>query len=85
MPENRVILVTGSTDGIGYETARLLAAGDATVVVHARNEEEGSTACQRLVNSGVDPRRLDPAVADFADLRQVAEPRHRGRRHLPAP
>lgn len=73
MPENRVILVTGSTDGIGYETARLLAAGDATVVVHARNEEEGSTACQRLVNSGVDPRRLDPAVADFADLRQVAD------------
>ncbi|WP_328610245.1 SDR family NAD(P)-dependent oxidoreductase [Amycolatopsis sp. NBC_00345] len=73
MPEKPLILLTGSTDGIGYETARLLAAGDTTVVVHARTEEEGAAAFQRLVNSGADPRRLQPAVADFADLRQVAD------------
>jgi NAD(P)-dependent dehydrogenase (short-subunit alcohol dehydrogenase family) len=73
MPEKPLILLTGSTDGIGYETARLLATGDTTVVVHARTEEEGAAAFQRLVNSGADPRRLQPAVADFADLRQVAD------------
>jgi NAD(P)-dependent dehydrogenase (short-subunit alcohol dehydrogenase family) len=72
VPEGPIVLLTGSTGGIGYETARLLAAGDVTVVVHARTEEEGAAAFQRLVNSGADPRRLQPAVADFSDLRQVA-------------
>ncbi|WP_326835070.1 SDR family NAD(P)-dependent oxidoreductase [Amycolatopsis rhabdoformis] len=73
MPENRVIMLTGSTDGIGFETVRRLATPGATVVVHARNDEEGAAAYQRLVNSGVDSRRLQPAIADFADLRQVAD------------
>ncbi|GAA4543699.1 SDR family NAD(P)-dependent oxidoreductase [Amycolatopsis samaneae] len=73
MPENPTILVTGSTDGIGLETVRLLGAGDATIIAHARTREEGEEAHRRLVSSGVDARRLQPVVADFTDLRQVAE------------
>lgn len=34
----RVILVTGSTDGIGRQTARTLAAGGASVIVHGRSK-----------------------------------------------
>ncbi|WP_020671279.1 SDR family NAD(P)-dependent oxidoreductase [Amycolatopsis nigrescens] len=73
MPENPVVLVTGSSAGIGFETARLLAADGTTVIAHARTEEESTHTFQRLVNTGIDPRRLRPAVADFADLRQVAD------------
>ena len=73
MPENPVILVTGTTEGLGYETARMLATGTTTVIVHARSSEEGEHAYDRLIGSGVDERRLQPAIADFADLRQVAE------------
>ncbi|MFE0020288.1 SDR family NAD(P)-dependent oxidoreductase [Amycolatopsis sp. NPDC059021] len=73
MPENPTVLITGTTDGIGYETVRLLATGDTTVITHARTREEGEEACRRLVASGVDAGRLQPVVADFADLRQVAE------------
>src|SRR5262245_32816418 len=36
MTERRVVLVTGSTDGIGRATARALAAGGMDVIVHGR-------------------------------------------------
>lgn len=73
MSENPVVLVTGTSEGIGYETARLLATGSTTVIAHARSNEEGEEAYRKLLNSGVDERRLQPAVADFTDLRQVAD------------
>jgi retinol dehydrogenase-12 len=38
MPERRVALVTGSTDGIGRATARALAAAGMKVIVHGRNK-----------------------------------------------
>jgi 3-oxoacyl-[acyl-carrier protein] reductase len=41
---NRVCLVTGSTAGIGLETARLLAAESARVVVTGRNEDRAEQA-----------------------------------------
>jgi len=38
MSERRVVLVTGSTDGIGRQTARALAARDLKVIVHGRSK-----------------------------------------------
>src|ERR1051325_5718933 len=38
MTDRRVVLVTGSTDGIGRATARALAAGGMHVVVHGRSK-----------------------------------------------
>ncbi|MCU1687404.1 MAG: short-chain dehydrogenase/reductase [Amycolatopsis sp.] len=73
MPKNPVVLITGTTEGIGYETARLLAAGSTTVIAHTRTGDEGDEACRRLIASGVDGRLLQPAFADFTDLRQVAD------------
>ena len=51
MPENPVILVTGTSEGLGYETARLLAAGTTTVIAHARTPEESQAARDRLIVS----------------------------------
>ena len=76
MPENSVVLVTGTTDGIGFEAVKTLASGDTIVIAHARSAEESQEAYERLARSGVDEHHLQPAVADFADLRQVADMAH---------
>ena len=43
-----VVLVTGSTDGIGKETARRLAAMGASVLVHGKSRERGEQAVREL-------------------------------------
>jgi short-subunit dehydrogenase len=35
--ENKIVLVTGATDGIGKQTAYELADKNATVILHGRN------------------------------------------------
>jgi NAD(P)-dependent dehydrogenase (short-subunit alcohol dehydrogenase family) len=72
----RSVLVTGATEGLGYETARLLAAGNHHVIVHGRTAGQADDAVERLVKDGADPLRLDAAVADFADFHQVATMAH---------
>lgn len=73
MNESPTVLLTGTSEGIGFETARLLANQGCTVIAHARTREEGEESYNRLIGSGVDARRLQPAVADFTDLRQVID------------
>ena len=38
--ENKVIIITGASSGIGEETARVLAANGAKVVLSARREDK---------------------------------------------
>ena len=61
------ILVTGSTDGIGLETARTLQQLRHDVVFHARSQERAETLEDR-------PEVL---VADLADLEQTRVSRAR--------
>src|SRR6266550_1029094 len=44
----RVVLVTGSTDGIGRQTARQLAAGGIKVLVHGRSKAKVDAALAAL-------------------------------------
>jgi NAD(P)-dependent dehydrogenase (short-subunit alcohol dehydrogenase family) len=65
-----VILVTGSTDGIGMITAHVLAGMGATVLVHGRSSER----CRRTVtaireHSGNE--RVSSYIGDFSSLREV--------------
>lgn len=71
--DSRTVLVTGGSDGIGYETVRRLVFAGATVFLHARDRERGEEAVERLVKAGAEPLRLHLVVADFTDLRQVTE------------
>jgi NAD(P)-dependent dehydrogenase (short-subunit alcohol dehydrogenase family) len=48
MTERRVALVTGSTDGIGRATARALAAGGMTVILHGRTKPKVDAALAAL-------------------------------------
>ena len=46
--ENKTALVTGSTKGIGFAIARLLAAEGANVIVNGRSENSTRTAAQKI-------------------------------------
>ena len=71
----KIAIVTGANSGIGYETARALAAKGATVILAGRNEERVSKAAQQIrdeyPNVAVDWLHLD--LADLSSIRKFAE------------
>jgi retinol dehydrogenase-14 len=69
---NKVILITGSTDGISRQTAVELAALGATVLVHARNPARGKVVVEEIQTS-TGNRKVDLFIADLASLKQVRE------------
>jgi NAD(P)-dependent dehydrogenase (short-subunit alcohol dehydrogenase family) len=65
----RVALVTGSTDGLGREVARRLAADGAHVIIHGRNVERGTAVVAEIARGGKGSARF--YQADFASLAEV--------------
>ena len=71
----KMILVTGSTDGIGLETAKELARQGHVLVLHGRNEEKVMRACN-AIRAIVPDASLQTACADLGDLAAVARMAH---------
>lgn len=67
--QGKTVLVTGSTDGLGRELARALAAQGAHVIVHGRNAERGQALVAEITEAGVGSARF--VGADFASLEGV--------------
>jgi NAD(P)-dependent dehydrogenase (short-subunit alcohol dehydrogenase family) len=68
--DNKIVLVTGSTDGIGKQTALELAKKNAYVLIHGRNPERcHNTVDEIKAKSG--NNKLQSFVADFSSLNQV--------------
>lgn len=65
----RIAVVTGSTDGLGREVARRLAASGAHVVIHGRNVERGTAVVDEINAAGNGSARF--YQADFASLAEV--------------
>lgn len=66
----KTILITGATDGIGLETAAMLAAAGHDVMIHGRSAQKLEAAQQSIVErSGGQP--VDAFRADLSDLDQV--------------
>jgi len=65
----KTVLITGSTDGLGRELARALAADGAHVIVHGRNTERGMALVDEITATGVGSARF--VAADFASLDAV--------------
>ncbi|MDT8340854.1 MAG: SDR family NAD(P)-dependent oxidoreductase [Longimicrobiales bacterium] len=68
-PGQRVILVTGSTSGLGREVARALAADGAHVILHGRSEDRAADLLDEIRNAGAGSARF--YRADFAALDEV--------------
>lgn len=67
------MLVTGSTDGLGREVARRLAATGAHVIVHGRNAERGQALVSEIEADGRGSARFYAAdLATLANVRQLA-------------
>jgi NAD(P)-dependent dehydrogenase (short-subunit alcohol dehydrogenase family) len=67
--KGKTVLVTGSTDGLGRELARALAADGAHVIVHGRNAERGQALVDEVTRAGVGKATF--VAADFASLDAV--------------
>jgi NAD(P)-dependent dehydrogenase (short-subunit alcohol dehydrogenase family) len=70
--ENKVVLVTGGTGGIGFEAAKELAAGGATVVIVGRDAQRGEAAVQEISGETGNPR-LSYLRADLSELEQIEQ------------
>jgi len=73
--ENKTVLVTGGTDGIGKETALQLARMGARVLVHGRDKEKGVQAMDDI-NRETCNEKVGLYYADFsslADVKRMAE------------
>jgi NAD(P)-dependent dehydrogenase (short-subunit alcohol dehydrogenase family) len=68
--DQHVVLVTGSTDGLGRALALELAARGATVLLHRRNAHRGEVHCARSARA-TGNERLAFYLADFSSLGQV--------------
>ncbi len=67
-----IALITGANKGIGFATARLLAARGVTVLLGARHEQHGRQAEQALRADGADARYLPLDVTSEDSARQAA-------------
>ena len=73
-PGQEVVLVTGSTSGLGREVARRLASTGAFVIVHGRNRERGMEVVEAIESDGVGNARFYAAdLSSFDQTRAFGE------------
>ena len=73
--ENKTVLVTGGTGGIGRETARQLARMDARVLVHGRDKGKGAHVLDEIRRDTCN-EKISLYIADFsslADIKRMSE------------
>ncbi len=69
---HKIILITGATDGIGFETAKKLASQGHDLIIHGRNEKKLKSAQFKLLaleNVG----NVDSVLADLSDFKAVKD------------
>ncbi|OBI04520.1 short-chain dehydrogenase [Mycolicibacter heraklionensis] len=66
----RVVIVTGSNTGLGFDTARVLAERGAHVVLAVRNGDKGEAACEKIRQS-VPEAKVSTQLLDLGSLESV--------------
>ena len=68
----KTILITGATDGIGLETAKMLVEQGHHVLLHGRNPDKLKTVQAQLTALG-EGQEPEPYVADLSAMREVED------------
>jgi len=68
--KNKVVLVTGSTRGIGKAVAEAFALEGATVIIIGRNQDQATQVAEEIVRNG---GQADGYACDVTNLQQVQE------------
>ena len=68
--EGKVVLITGGTGGLGFETAKCLLLTGARIFITARSAEKGQAAVEALSSDGK-CAAVDFVVMDLASLKSV--------------
>ena len=73
--KGRIVIVTGSSSGIGYETVRVLANKQASVIIAVRNLDKGNKALAKIIqqNKDADVRVMELDLANLASVNNFAE------------
>lgn len=82
---NKIVVITGATSGVGKETARELARLGATLVILGRDFDKGLATVAELKATALHPERLSFLSCDLArldDVRSVARTLHERFDHI---
>lgn len=71
--QNKVVIITGASSGIGEATAKLLARSGAKVVLAARREERLHAIVNEIKQDGGEAAAAKADVASAEDMRRLAE------------
>ncbi|MBX7174865.1 MAG: SDR family NAD(P)-dependent oxidoreductase, partial [Pyrinomonadaceae bacterium] len=73
--KGKVVIVTGSSSGIGFEAARVLAEKQATVIIAVRNLEKGNKAVEKILaqNKDAEVRVMELDLANLESVEKFAE------------
>jgi NAD(P)-dependent dehydrogenase (short-subunit alcohol dehydrogenase family) len=83
--DNKIVVITGATSGVGKETARALAAMGATIAILGRDVDKGHATLAELRPSAKYPDRLSFLSCDLsklADVRSAAGTLHERFDHI---
>ena len=68
--KDKIVLITGSTDGIGRQAAVELAALGGTILIHGRDADRGKSAVEEI-QTATGNQNVDLFIADLSSQRQV--------------
>lgn len=68
--EKKIILITGSTDGIGKITASSLAKLGHKVIIHGRNKEKAENVKKQIIEESGN-QDVDILIADLLSLEDI--------------
>ena len=72
--KGKIVLITGSTDGLGRDVALRVAAMGAHVIVHGRNEERGAAVVGEIAKQKAGSARFYAAdLSSLEEVRQLAQ------------